>query len=138
MDGRRETRNLSGFKKRPEARADGRGKSDMPKKTDSTKSTVANGKSAFKPAAKGIAAQPSVSASVPALKKPAAKKAAPKKTAPVSTDEIALLAYFISEKRRKAGIPGDEHQDWIEAERQLRTGGAEKKSAPKSRKTVAS
>ena len=34
-------------------------------------------------------------------------------------EDIALRAYFISERRRSLGLPGDEHQDWIEAERQL-------------------
>lgn len=34
-------------------------------------------------------------------------------------EDIALRAYFISEKRRTAGLPGDEPGDWIEAERQL-------------------
>jgi hypothetical protein len=34
-------------------------------------------------------------------------------------EDIALRAYFIAEKRRSQGLSGDEHQDWIEAERQL-------------------
>jgi len=37
----------------------------------------------------------------------------------ISTEDIALRAYFIAEKRRTAGIPGDELGDWVEAERQL-------------------
>lgn len=52
------------------------------------------------------------------------KKAAVKKTAPpavtISSDDIALRAYFLAERRQQEGIPGDEHSDWIEAERQLR------------------
>ena len=56
----------------------------------------------------------------PAAKKPAASKAAlPKKAASYSQDDVALRAYFIAEKRRKLGLPGDEHSDWVEAERQL-------------------
>jgi len=36
-----------------------------------------------------------------------------------STEAIALLAYFIAEKRYASGIGGDQLSDWIEAERQL-------------------
>jgi len=43
-----------------------------------------------------------------------------------------LRAYFIAEKRRQCGQNGDEHQDWVEAERQLRS---EHKS-PKKTDTV--
>jgi hypothetical protein len=57
--------------------------------------------------------------------------ASKKKSAPGFTrDEIALRAYFIAEKRRARGLPGDEHQDWIEAERQL---AAKSRSAKKTR-----
>jgi hypothetical protein len=54
-------------------------------------------------------------------KKPAAKKPATPKTkkAAYTQDEIALRAYFISEKRQRLGLHGDSHSDWIEAERQL-------------------
>ncbi len=38
---------------------------------------------------------------------------------PISQEDIALRAYFISEKRRQTGTPGDSAQDWLEAERQL-------------------
>ncbi len=66
-----------------------------------------------------------------APKKAAAKSAAkpkkpavPKRTVPsaaaISSDDIALRAYFIAERRQQEGIHGDEHSDWIEAERQLR------------------
>ena len=37
-----------------------------------------------------------------------------------SNEDVALRAYFIAEKRQAAGIHGDTHSDWIEAERQLR------------------
>jgi Protein of unknown function (DUF2934) len=77
-----------------------------------------------------------------AAKAPAKKKAATKTTesatktiAPktqakpaFTNDDVALRAYFIAEKRHKAGIPGDAHQDWIEAERQLLA--ESKKKAP--------
>ena len=56
----------------------------------------------------------------PTAKKPAAAKAAlPKKAASYSQNDVALRAYFIAEKRRKLGLPGDAHSDWVEAERQL-------------------
>ncbi len=58
----------------------------------------------------------------PAAKKPAAvkaKAALPKKAASYTQDDVALRAYFIAEKRRKLGLPGDEHSDWVEAERQI-------------------
>jgi hypothetical protein len=60
-----------------------------------------------------------------AAKKPAAKKKAAKKVVrakPVKflTEDIALRAYFIAEHRHQHGLHGDEHSDWIEAERQLK------------------
>ena len=52
---------------------------------------------------------------------PAAKPAKRKTAQPsaVSTEDIALRAYFIAEKRQQLGLPGDSLGDWIEAERQL-------------------
>ena len=63
-----------------------------------------------------------------AAKKPAAAKSrAPRKSAtkPVvkagfTHEDVALRAYFVAEKRVATGAPGDEHSDWVEAERQLR------------------
>lgn len=37
-----------------------------------------------------------------------------------TSDDIAMRAYFIAEKRRQHGLLGDESGDWLEAERQLR------------------
>ena len=34
-------------------------------------------------------------------------------------EQIQLRAYFISEQRRNQGIAGDEHSDWVRAEREL-------------------
>jgi hypothetical protein len=61
-------------------------------------------------------------AKVAAKKKPAPKKKTPakKKVVTFSTEDIALKAYFIAEHRHRHGIHGDEHSDWIKAERQLR------------------
>lgn len=49
--------------------------------------------------------------------KPAKKKTAGPSA--ISTDDIALRAYFIAERRQQLGLPGDSLGDWIEAERQL-------------------
>jgi hypothetical protein len=54
-------------------------------------------------------------------------KSVSKQSAPVNAtrvkptfEQIQIRAYFISEQRRKLGIPGDAHQDWIAAEQELR------------------
>ena len=65
-----------------------------------------------KPAAR---AKPAKAAAAP---KPAAKSI-PSKAPGFTNDDVALRAYFIAEKRRRLGLPGDEHHDWLEAERQL-------------------
>lgn len=45
----------------------------------------------------------------------------PKLTAHVPTfEQVQLRAYFISERRRKLGLPGDESHDWLTAEQELR------------------
>ncbi|MEA3210082.1 MAG: hypothetical protein QOE70_3139 [Chthoniobacter sp.] len=70
------------------------------------------------PAAREVAVAAKRKAAEPAPAKRIRKPAAPK--APAYTNEdLALRAYFIAEKRHAAGLPGDSHQDWIEAERQL-------------------
>lgn len=41
--------------------------------------------------------------------------------APAPThEEIAIRAYFISQRREQAGLPGSPVQDWLDAERELR------------------
>jgi hypothetical protein len=61
---------------------------------------------------------------VPATKartrKPASKSNGSDDRSRVTQDVIALRAYFISEQRLSAGLPGDSFGDWLEAERQLR------------------
>jgi hypothetical protein len=52
-------------------------------------------------------------------KAPARTVVSPKKTPVFSSEEIALRAYFIAERREKMGWPGDSTGDWVEAERQL-------------------
>jgi hypothetical protein len=36
-----------------------------------------------------------------------------------SSEQVALRAYFIAERRRILGIHGDETSDWVAAEREL-------------------
>ena len=73
-----------------------------------------------------------------AVKAPAKKKAKPaakktgKSAGTYTRDDIALRAYFIAEKRRAHGHPGDEHQDWLEAERQLAAESGARKKARKA------
>lgn len=51
----------------------------------------------------------------------AAPKGKSKKTvlAQPSSEQVALRAYFIGERRRTLGIPGDETSDWVAAEKEL-------------------
>jgi hypothetical protein len=68
-----------------------------------------------KPIARTAAAAPAPT-SVKAAK-PAKAKAA--KLPTLSTDDIALRAYFIAEKRQQLGLPGDSLSDWVQAEAEL-------------------
>jgi hypothetical protein len=36
-----------------------------------------------------------------------------------SSEQVALRAYFIGERRRSLGVQGDETSDWVAAEREL-------------------
>jgi hypothetical protein len=58
-----------------------------------------------------------------AAKKPAAPKRVRKKAVTMArsftAEDIALRAYFIAEKRQRAGEYGTPESDWLEAERQL-------------------
>jgi len=47
------------------------------------------------------------------------KEQAGMRTASTSDQEIRLRAYFISQRRRRFGLPGDASSDWLEAKRQL-------------------
>ena len=90
-------------------------------KKDTNAKPAAPAKRAAKPAAASapVGAKKAAAPTKPA-KPAAAPKRAAKKAPALTTDDVALRAYFIAEKRRRHGLPGDEHQDWIEAERQLR------------------
>ena len=37
----------------------------------------------------------------------------------LNKNQVALHAYFIAERRRKLGMPGDQLSDWVQAEREL-------------------
>jgi hypothetical protein len=49
----------------------------------------------------------------------AKSKSRKKVVAQPSVEQVALRAYFIAERRRNLGIPGDETSDWVEAEREI-------------------
>ncbi|MFZ4682699.1 MAG: DUF2934 domain-containing protein [Terrimicrobiaceae bacterium] len=94
----------------------------MSKKKNKEKDVEKKIKKKVKTAAKSLAA-----AGKAAVAKPKAPKPAKKKTAKVITNEdIALRAYFIAERRQADGRDGDEHGDWVEAERQLRAEAGQK------------
>ena len=46
----------------------------------------------------------------------------------ITIEDISLRAYFIAERRKSYGLPGDETADWVEAERQLLIEAAQKQS----------
>jgi hypothetical protein len=95
-------------------------KTAAPKAAKTTKSKTAA------PAATAVREAAAPAVKTPVAKKTPARKAAAKAADPIkpaamaiSTEDIALRAYFISEKRHREGIHGDSHGDWLEAERQL-------------------
>jgi hypothetical protein len=49
----------------------------------------------------------------------ARSKSQKKAVAQPSSEQVALRAYFIAERRRTLGIEGDEASDWVAAEREL-------------------
>lgn len=104
-------------------------------KKATTAKTAAPAKRAAKPSP---ANQPAAEKKAAARAKPAKAVTSPKVAAKVpgfTSEDVALRAYFIAEKRRQHGLPGDEAHDWLEAERQLL---AESKSPKKARGTKAS
>ncbi len=62
------------------------------------------------------------------------KTARPKKTAGFqpSNEQVALRAYYVSEKRQREGLPGNTDSDWIEAERQLKLEASAPAARPKT------
>ena len=103
----------------------------MAKKTE-PKSKPANPaqRAAIKPVAETTKTVTAKAKPAPKAKKPKA----PAKASAYTNEDVALRAYFISEKRRAHGLPGDEHQDWLEAEHQLAAESATPKKAGKATK----
>jgi hypothetical protein len=97
----------------------------VPKKTKPTTSETSGEPKAPSTEPKSDNAKPRRSTATAKAKKAPAKKAKKggvKSTAKLvepSDDEIRLRAYFISERRRRFGLSGDNSSDWIEARRQL-------------------
>ena len=89
------------------------------KKGTSQKRSAKKSKAAELPA-------PATKESVEEAAKPSAKRkqsSARKKVARhPSVEQIQLRAYFIAERRRQLGLPGDEKADWVQAEKELSTG----------------
>ena len=112
----------------------------MGKKTNTTTKAAAATNRAGKPAVtnqravRKAATAPAKAAKAAAPKPKRATKPTASKAPTFGTDDVALRAYFIAEKRRTDGLLGDEHHDWLEAERQLL---AESKSPKKSPRTKA-
>jgi hypothetical protein len=81
-------------------------------------------RSAKKSKATEVAA-PTTKGSVEETAKPSAKRkqsnTRKKAARHPSVEQIQLRAYFIAERRRQLGIPGDETADWVQAEKELRT-----------------
>ncbi len=94
----------------------------MSKKKKKEKDVEKKIKKEVKTAAKSLAAAGKTAVAKPKPPKPAKKKAAKVLT----IEDVALRAYFIAERRQATGGHGDEHGDWVEAERQLRAEAAKK------------
>jgi len=96
-----------------------------PAKKAAVKKPAKPAKTAPKPAKKAApaAARPKAAAAAPArvvTRRRAGKSEVVKLISSVTNEEIALRAYYIGERRRNLGLPGDSQSDWLEAERQLR------------------
>lgn len=86
--------------------------------------------------AKKTQPKPSIAKAATPVKRVQSKKAPRQLATPeapiVSHDDVALRAYFIAQSRRENGDLGDEHQDWLEAERQIAIETATKSKVPQS------
>jgi len=71
-------------------------------------------------------AAPTTKGSVEEAAKPSAKRKQSNVRKKVarhpSVEQIQLRAYFIAERRHQLGLPGNETADWVQAEKELRTG----------------
>ena len=88
------------------------------KKVAKEKRSVKKSKTVALPA-KEIPAAPA--AEKPAIRKTTAKRpAGSSKAKEPSYEQVQLRAYFIGERRKSLGIPGDETSDWVQAELELK------------------
>lgn len=98
-------------------------KSTVKKAAAPTAKKKATAKPAAKPATKPAVSPARVSAANPGrviTRRTAGKKQIVGLVGSVTNEEISLRAYYIAERRRNLGLPGDAQSDWLEAERQLR------------------
>lgn len=106
----------------------------MSKKTATTKPAASARPQPAKAAAKKkVQAQPAPANPTKgvSLKPSRARKPAAPTALVLSPADIATRAYYVAENRRRAGLPGDEHQDWLTAEQQLRAEAAVKPARKK-------
>ena len=90
---------------------------------------LAKAKPAARPKAAALAAPPAPAPDAKPLLRKAAKAPAAVPPLGYSYDDIALRAYFIAEKRRGEGRHAESHEDWLEAERQLKAEHSASRSA---------
>ena len=90
------------------------------KKVAKEKRSVKRSKTVALPAkeisAAPLAATPSLRRSTGTAKRPAHSN----KAKEPSYEQVQLRAYFIGERRKSLGIPGDETSDWVQAELELK------------------
>ena len=87
---------------------------------------------ARKPAKPAKAQSPKAKPAGFKLRKPDVTEVPVAPVSTISSEDIALRAYYIGEKRQKLGLPGDSAQDWLEAERQLSAEARLARKAPKA------
>lgn len=107
----------------------------MPKTAKKKTAKKASAKSAGKAAKKSPAAPKKAATAKPAAARDRASAATPARVmtrrtgkttevigviGSVTNEDIALKAYYLAERRRNLGLPGDPQSDWLEAERLLR------------------
>jgi Protein of unknown function (DUF2934) len=102
-------------------------KKDKPDESTKTKSKRSS-KKATRANAIVIDGAPAAAIESPAPPAPRRSVSGKKRAAvlELSDDDIARRAYYISERRHQLNLPGDEIDDWVEAERQLRMEAGEK------------
>ena len=93
--------------------------SDMPKKTKKSEKETPKKSALKKTVRRSGPAQPRATPTTKVSSRTRKKPAMSAHTV-VTNHDIALAAYYIGERRRHLGLPGDERSDWLQAERQLR------------------